>query len=984
MTYKTYELTAFSEESLLSQGGNGHSIGCGDVFTMPGVPDTCISVSDNDSYLSGDSWCNENANDSSGQHASITTDGAEAGNSGQIYAEVYHWVYDQHGNWYVMIEIEQEGAGDDYFTFYTGGHYKLPPAGAELTVHSTCNVTSDWINYETLGAGEKEATGTISGTVFCDTDCDGVNGEMTIVPGESYTIEAEHMHEYGFQTVHGSHASGGRLVKLDCAGGSGKLYTNFKGADGNYDLKIRVQDESDGQSLIKLLVGGHYVDAVRLDGDNNGGGSNNGGFSTYVIQDVEIDHGEQIKLVVHGDGGEFVRIDKIDLQGEDTTAYEPEPTKAGVTINLLDLEGNVVATTVTDHDGNYTFADVPVGDYRIEGVAPDGTKFTIQNAGSDDSIDSDVNASGLSDVITVSDGGTVDVDFGVCEIKEGAISGTVFCDTDCDGINGELKIVPGHSYTIEAEDMHEYGFHTVHGSHASNGQLVKLDCAGGDGKLFTYFNGKDGSYDLKIRVQDESDGQSLIKLLVGGHYVDAVRLDGDNNGGGSNNGGFSTYVIEDVHIDHGEKIKLVVHGDGGEFVRIDKIDIEGEDTTIYEPEPVKAGVTINLLNAAGEVVDSTVTDADGNYRFDSVPVGDYRIEGVAPDGRKFSPQDQGGDDSIDSDVDNTGQSDLITVTDESETDIDLGLCEIKVTDDAGKGCADELITVDLSNNIKAGATITALDGVAIVDGETKVISGVTVTRDGDEFVFDGEEAYAALDIGEMATQNFTVTVEEGGGSAEANIEVMFCGDANSVDSFFGALPTDLTYQIDDALDAPNSPFEDYGLDLIVINSGDARFDGVTFTAAYCLDFNAAVRTIAESSDPNSGVVFGSQSSQAASAYDQNSISNANGEFGKDNADLVNWVIAQDFESNGFSGWEVQFAIWELADNFDASLVNYSVFENTELSDVEAIVADAIMQDGFVAQVGDTVGMIVDPGLSDPENIQPFIVALDWETYDCLC
>ena len=116
----TYEFSAFSEEDLL-QGTNGSNLGCGDVFVMPAYSTICFEVKDNDTKLSGDSCYDENSNDGSYQTASITdASGNEIGNGGQIYAESYYWVQDQNGNWYVLIEIEQEGTGDDYFTFYTG------------------------------------------------------------------------------------------------------------------------------------------------------------------------------------------------------------------------------------------------------------------------------------------------------------------------------------------------------------------------------------------------------------------------------------------------------------------------------------------------------------------------------------------------------------------------------------------------------------------------------------------------------------------------------------------------------------------------------------------------------------------------------------------------------------------------------------------------------------------------------------------------
>jgi len=54
-----------------------------------------------------------------------------------------------------MIEVEQEGTNDDYFTFFNGFGYETPPEGAELTVYSQGNVTSNWVDFKCLDAGEK-------------------------------------------------------------------------------------------------------------------------------------------------------------------------------------------------------------------------------------------------------------------------------------------------------------------------------------------------------------------------------------------------------------------------------------------------------------------------------------------------------------------------------------------------------------------------------------------------------------------------------------------------------------------------------------------------------------------------------------------------------------------------------------------------------------------------------------------------------------
>ena len=191
MTYyaNTYEFTAFTEADLL-QGVNGGSIGCGDTFTMPGSATTCFTVKDDDSGLSGDYYNNEYGDDCYFQTADIEVDGQQVFDDVKIYAEQYHVLQGSDGNYYYLIEIETAygdapGEGDDFFTFYGA----VPPEGVELTVVSTCNVTSHWIDYKCLDAGEKEPpTGSISGTVFCDDDCDGVQDGEVCVFGDNLIV----------------------------------------------------------------------------------------------------------------------------------------------------------------------------------------------------------------------------------------------------------------------------------------------------------------------------------------------------------------------------------------------------------------------------------------------------------------------------------------------------------------------------------------------------------------------------------------------------------------------------------------------------------------------------------------------------------------------------------------------------------------------------------------------------------------------------
>ncbi len=686
--YREYEWTALTEADLLDQGGNGSSIGCGDTFTMPTSASVCLSTKDNDYFLSGDTCYNDYSNDRSGQQAYV--DGEPVG--GKMYAESYHVLRGSDGQTYYMIEIEIEGhnapgAGDDYFSFYGA----VPPAGTELTVVRTCNVRSNWVDYKCLGAGEKEETGSISGTVFCDVDCDGINGEVTVIPGCDYTIEAEDMASYGFKTVAGSQASGGELVKLYCAGGYGELCTTFDGKTGVYDVKIRVQDENDGQSVIKLKVGNQIVDAIRLDSDSDGGGSNNGGFSTYVIKDVAIESGQDVTLKAYGDDYEFVRIDNIVLEGQDQTEVVSEPTKAGVTIKLLDLDGNVVATTQTDAEGNYKFDDVPVGDYKIMGVAPDGTEFTIQDAGSDDSIDSDVDANGMSSVISVTADSETDIDLGVCEKPDpGSLSGRYFCDVDRDDIdnnNGDEPGIQGVLVTL----LNAAGDPVLDGG---GNAITTLTDADGN---YQFTDLEPGTYGVKFEDPDAVlAGKELVNPNVGGDDTSDSDAIGDttmsvienivvvsNEDNGDNDAGVRD--SDPMTAELGDTVWLDLFGDG-------ILNDEALDPFFNGREQGVQGVTVQLFTAAGILLAEQITDENGNYLFTGLAAGDYKVGFVLPEGFAFTAANQGADDARDSDAvpmsDDFAMTQVVTLAaGESNLTLDAGILRCGLIE--GTSQADE-------------------------------------------------------------------------------------------------------------------------------------------------------------------------------------------------------------------------------------------------------------------------------------------------------
>jgi hypothetical protein len=83
-----------------------------------------------------------------------------------------------------------------------------------------------------------------------------------------------------------------------------------------------------------------------------------------------------------------------------------EPGLANVTVRLLDQQGAIVATTTTDSGGIYGFTNVAPGTYRVRFVSPAGLMPTTADAGTDDTVDSDINGGGETPLLTITAGQT--------------------------------------------------------------------------------------------------------------------------------------------------------------------------------------------------------------------------------------------------------------------------------------------------------------------------------------------------------------------------------------------------------------------------------------------------------------------------------------------------------------------------------------------------------------------------------------------------
>ena len=118
------------------------------------------------------------------------------------------------------------------------------------------------------------------------------------------------------------------------------------------------------------------------------------------------------------------------------------------------------------------------------------------------------------------------------------------------------------------------------------------------------------------------------------------------------------------------------------------------------------------------------------------------------------------------------------------------------------------------------------------------------------------------------------------------------------------------------------PIEDFGYDVLLSDSGDARLDGVVFDQAYCLSFLEAVAT--DGTFLTAPTLMGDiLDGKDSSAFGAHQVGIKNGLAAGENLDLINWIINEEFNINSagstdgqFSDWEIQLAIWELTDTLD--------------------------------------------------------------------
>ncbi|WP_162142098.1 SdrD B-like domain-containing protein [Ilumatobacter coccineus] len=258
---------------------------------------------------------------------------------------------------------------------------------------------------------------------------------------------------------------------------------------------------------------------------------------------------------------------------------EPGIAGVGVTVTSAGVDGvlgtddDLVVTTTTDEDGRYIVEGLPPGPTQVTydaGDLPEG----VEPLGD---LDGDAPT---STTITLNSGETIrDVDFPVG--GDGIICGTIFDDTDGDGV----------------QDAGEPGL---------PGVTVEVTWQGPDGAVV-------------VAVVTDANGDWCLENLPPGDY--SVEVDPATLPPGSTDGGGPNTVV--LGVGGEADIDVGTTPSGGIFGGVFN-DTNGNG----QRDPGETGtpdVTVILVAASGDEADRTSTDSDGNYEFENLPPGTYTV-----------------------------------------------------------------------------------------------------------------------------------------------------------------------------------------------------------------------------------------------------------------------------------------------------------------------------------------------------------------------
>lgn len=481
--------------------------------------------------------------------------------------------------------------------------------------------------------------------------------------------------------------------------------------NGGTMVALQVTTDADGNYKFENLKAGNYqIQETQPAGYEDGidtAGSLGGIVSNDNIREIMLKTGQ------NGVNYDFGELRPISISGyvsqanpDGTCSHPGQPGYTGiqgVTIELYDQSGSRIATTMTAADGSFKFEGLVPGTYTIKEIQPNGFRDgmeTVGNVGGTTRGQLNSNADDtISQIILTS--GEQAVGYGFCEHQDAAISGTVFHDRNNNGIQetGEEGISGATVRLLDA-----------------NGNPIMIQ-SGQNMIALTATTDADGNY----RFDGLAAGEYQVQEVQPADFQDGIDTLGSKGGQQSNDLFTKIVVIEGdnaINYNFGEFKLATIEG-------FTLVDSNGNCVIDHADDEGVSGVTIQLLDQAGNVVQTTTTDSNGFYRFADLLPGTYQVRQLQPSGY-FTEDEKAGTEEGQSTVIGTTSENLISNIEVKSNFklVQYNFCETPVAEISGIVFQDGP-DFQTENGLVPANFLSQRDGNFTTDDQ--VISGVRMT-----------------------------------------------------------------------------------------------------------------------------------------------------------------------------------------------------------------------------------------------------------------
>src|SRR6185312_8997492 len=257
----------------------------------------------------------------------------------------------------------------------------------------------------------------------------------------------------------------------------------------------------------------------------------------------------------------------------------------GVTVQLLDSSNNVIATTTTSGDGNYTFSNLLGGSYTVRVVSGS------LPAGYTPTFDLDGIATANTASFTLAAGASrTDVDFGYRGTA--SVGDRVWYDANGNGVqdSGETGI---NGATVQLLD--------------NGGNVIATTTTAGNGN-YSFTNLNAGTYSVRV-----------VSSSLPAGYGPTFDLDG-----------IATANVASFTLTAGQARTDVDFGYRGTLSVGDRVWNDADGDGVQDAsETGLNGVTVQLRDGSGTVIATTTTAGNGNYTFSNLGAGTYTVKVVS-------------------------------------------------------------------------------------------------------------------------------------------------------------------------------------------------------------------------------------------------------------------------------------------------------------------------------------------------------------------